>query len=901
MKRVYVHLEDVVRADGPAARGQQQEEGGAALTEAIDIGPAAPSCSPRALIDEVMRRRSGRLSSSGGAAADDVIGFRLRFEAARGRDDDDEGEVELRSPRDWDKAIFDLVDNKADIFLSLRLGPRVVSVPPPPPSPPAAATAAAAAPPVPVGTRSPSRAGARKAFDVGLAEQLLKNRKLRRLREMCEEAAPAPAPGGSRDSPEMSVPLMFLWKLRMENELCDEAARVSLRMCSLRPGDWVVWAARGAALSLCSLQRQQQHGGPGLGDEVEERDEEALECYQKAGAPINKGSADASSSALAGIAGLIRLDPALGEAASLFRLHRHAEAADVLNEVIARGDEAEAHVPVLTLYASICLVYKKWSECIRSLLKAVITPCPSRKAVKEAKCLLVQAMASPAGMEELQRQLVPSAATAPALAFLGVTAKDEGHFQLALQLMGLAAMQAPSNSNYALAICHVHEAMGQVMEAFKHVRDFFALNRKLCIDVYPPGENGGGASYVGMMCGDFADLLDRYVLGPPAPRREGTDARKRYFLHWERELDTVPAAVVSGAAEYSMHPGTGYDGFASVVSLGEDGAVATLDYNEGGDASIDTGKYEGVTLASGDASLDILALMFTAVKLLFTSGKLECIPHFVRLIEPSRVALQKQARTAIHQTHIRNEHAYYLCVVQIVAAHSDMYLAAVEARRATGEGGSSSSLMSGLRCWLRDRDGGSAGDTGVGEDGERRDVVYVCGDSHSLSSAWWEFTTEPGTAAAGGDGVTTDTAAGDGSTARPRRTITLVPKLVTGLKHWHLREESHFYPKEIFNRTCASIPDGSTVVFLVGEIDCREGMLRAVERDQHGASLETAARTSCEVFARALRALLARKPRLKVSLLTHSEPAIRIYMYMYAYCIYYICVHMYICRSSSTP
>jgi hypothetical protein len=308
-----------------------------------------------------------------------------------------------------------------------------------------------------------------------------------------------------------------------------------------------------------------------------------------------------------------------------------------------------------------------------------------------------------------------------------------------------------------------------------------------------------------------------------------------------------------------MHPGTGYDGYASVISLGDDGAVTTVDDNEEGcDSAPDADRYEGVVLASVDASLDILALAFTVVKLLFTSGKLECIPHFVRLIEPSRVALQKQGRTSIHQTHIRNEHAYYLCVVQIVAAHSGMYLAAVEARLAEGAG-PLSSVLSGLRCWLRDRDDAAA----TCSSGAASDVVYVCGDSHCLSSAWWEFSAESGTTAAtsgGGSG-----GGCSGSEGQPRRTITIVPKLVTGLKHWHLREDSHFYPKEIFHRTCASIPDGATVVFLVGEIDCREGMLRAVERDQHGASLDTAARASCEVFTGALRALLDRKPRLKVS------------------------------------
>ncbi|CAN0551805.1 unnamed protein product, partial [Ectocarpus sp. 12 AP-2014] len=55
------------------------------------------------------------------------------------------------------------------------------------------------------------------------------------------------------------------------------------------------------------------------------------------------------------------------------------------------------------------------------------------------------------------------------------------------------------------------------------------------------------------------------------------------------------------------------------------------------------------------------------------------------------------------------------------------------------------------------------------------EAVYVCGDSHTLTPAWHEVTV-------GG-----------------KRRV-LRPALVTGLKHWHLRPESDFYPKRNFER-----------------------------------------------------------------------------------------------------
>lgn len=84
-------------------------------------------------------------------------------------------------------------------------------------------------------------------------------------------------------------------------------------------------------------------------------------------------------------------------------------------------------------------------------------------------------------------------------------------------------------------------------------------------------------------------------------------------------------------------------------------------------------------------------------------------------------------------------------------------------------------------------------------------ALYVCGDSHSLSSAWSQL-------------------------ADPRGPRPVLPRLVTGVKQWHLRKDGHFYPKAQFQCAVDSIPSGAEVVVLMGEIDCREGMLLAVDR-----------------------------------------------------------------------
>ena len=58
-------------------------------------------------------------------------------------------------------------------------------------------------------------------------------------------------------------------------------------------------------------------------------------------------------------------------------------------------------------------------------------------------------------------------------------------------------------------------------------------------------------------------------------------------------------------------------------------------------------------------------------------------------------------------------------------------------------------------------------------------------------------------------------------------------KCPTGVKAWHLRKESDFYPKYGFNKLAESIPRGSCVIFMFCEIDCREGILRAYEKARY--------------------------------------------------------------------
>ncbi|XP_078368702.1 uncharacterized protein LOC144652530 [Oculina patagonica] len=81
--------------------------------------------------------------------------------------------------------------------------------------------------------------------------------------------------------------------------------------------------------------------------------------------------------------------------------------------------------------------------------------------------------------------------------------------------------------------------------------------------------------------------------------------------------------------------------------------------------------------------------------------------------------------------------------------------------------------------------------------------IYFASDSHCISPAWRiiDYCDKP---------------------------HVIHPLLATGVKIWHVRKEGCFYPKFTLLNALKEVPNGSTVIFNIGEIDCREGLLRAV-------------------------------------------------------------------------
>ena len=64
------------------------------------------------------------------------------------------------------------------------------------------------------------------------------------------------------------------------------------------------------------------------------------------------------------------------------------------------------------------------------------------------------------------------------------------------------------------------------------------------------------------------------------------------------------------------------------------------------------------------------------------------------------------------------------------------------------------------------------------------------------------------------------------------------------------------FPKYNFEAALSAVPDGAAVIFAFGEIDCREGLLVAVERAKYA---DLAEGTTVEVYVSTLVGLVARR------------------------------------------
>ena len=97
------------------------------------------------------------------------------------------------------------------------------------------------------------------------------------------------------------------------------------------------------------------------------------------------------------------------------------------------------------------------------------------------------------------------------------------------------------------------------------------------------------------------------------------------------------------------------------------------------------------------------------------------------------------------------------------------------------------------------------------------------------------------------------------------------PLLVTGLKAWHLRQGHAFLTVSNTEECMKALPDDTReIVFVCGEIDCREGLPGAVEKKKYP-TMAAAVDATVQAYVQAIDALAATY-KVDVKVLTVMPP-----------------------------
>lgn len=452
----------------------------------------------------------------------------------------------------------------------------------------------------------------------------------------------------------------------------------------------------------------------------------------------------------------------------LFDIGRHMDAANLINQYV-HLDAADSHVNVLLAYASFALKYEKVEEATRALLKVAVLD----QKNKVGRNLLSKLLSSDSGFNEMIKQLPPSDKAAPAYAFLAAIVKDNSAMNVCIKLLSLASTLKPENASYVLNLAHAYEILFDYKSAIQVINNFLQRNGNIRVGT------------CGFICQKLHELLPTDIRENSLERNYITPpySGSNLCLKWEESEDTSK-------------------GRTRIFQI-TDNMVGEEVYE-----TLPSGEPEKFS----DVDLDILAIAFTTVKILYLLGRIADIPILFSIIEPTRLL----SKTPPHETNIRNEHAYYQCIAQSLSNRIDALSACVK------EDLNRKVLDCFSNVYMNSITQLAA-----------NNPLYIIGDSHVISPAWNIVKLND-----------------------ENRLIT--PLLVTGIKHWHLRPESVFYPKANFESAVNKVPNGSDVVFLLGEIDCREGLLFAVEKDIYS-NIQEGIEHTVKLFIGALRKIIQRK------------------------------------------
>eukprot|EP00891_Asterochloris_glomerata_P005922 jgi/Astpho2/5922/fgenesh1_pg.00080_%23_120_t len=380
--------------------------------------------------------------------------------------------------------------------------------------------------------------------------------------------------------------------------------------------------------------------------------------------------------------------------------YQDAASAIVMN--ILSGNAA--HPQALALYAQIAAGQGMLHDAIRVLLRLLVQQ-PDSRAVLEAEM---------GGAEAGDMDA--------ALAFLASVIKDHGAVEASNSMLRESVAAKPANVGYALQLVHgiqleldYRAALEVVASLLSHCwasPTSLGHSRQpdaMCTRLQLPGASAGLFRLIEQQLRQIIDGSSSHLTWPE-------------LEPWEPALHSATWGTTPNDQAFAQYaPQTAHQ---------------TVEYSP--------------------AQLDFLALLFTAVKVLYTGGALPACCRLVRVLEPLRQA----SHQPLHHTLIRNETAYFGCIQQLLT---------------------------------------EAPPPALPLEGTSR-PLFLCGDSHCLAG--------------------------------------------------------NFFPHHAFQQTMESLPDGSQVIFLFGEIDCREGLTMAVDKLKYE-TLEAAMEVLLQIYQDVLLDLMA--------------------------------------------
>eukprot|EP00850_Spirogloea_muscicola_P017379 SM000148S01056 [mRNA] locus=s148:298226:303563:- [translate_table: standard] len=505
----------------------------------------------------------------------------------------------------------------------------------------------------------------------------------------------------------------------------------------------------------------------------------------------------------------------VASARCLYALGMKGPAYDIVAAVLKEEDD---NVSAILEYAAIAKDNNFVDDAMRALLRLVVLRKDNSRAIRSQLARLVQ---QERGRNVLFGYLmdVDDEQSAPVILYVANMIKEQGAVAEAVELMTRATSLTPKSASYSLNLIHALETCNRLEDALQEALRFLQLQETVVLgslalrsivpllDGLPVRTDRQSSIKVRSSNTGFLLEHDRKVFTRGADARqvivedeyqglpkaagpidEALDLRKHFRSEDADEVRqkvSVPAdSNILDVLDESKHErGQSENQHQSRISRCDNTACSGGKQTDSGTGSVEYRSEQ----------LDVLALLFTVVKILFLGGAVERARLMAGLVQHIRLA----SRVPLHNTIFRNEAAYFGCIHQLMEEHP-------------------------ISLPLPPRD--------------EQPLLYLAGDSHCLTGAWRAVS------------------------LHGRRRL-LAPVLVTGLKAWHLRDESTFYPKVMFEEVVARISDGSHLIMMFGEIDCREGILVSVEKGRYkaGHDVEEGIEVTVDIYIKVLLSLIQKR------------------------------------------